>query len=221
MIYRYIDINCQYTLNHPCFITWNSLKHILGFSGGSAGKESACNVGDLALIAVLGRSPGEKNGYPLQYSGLENSIDCLVHGVAKSWTWLSDFHFHFRSTVAPPRHWPCSSHTLMGGSKACGRVWGSERDETPSLHCSQPLQTLIRLWMHLMHLDSGRDGVQQPQLRDGLSPNPLSCSASPGAQWWTVHPTASRNPRLGLKTKKGSITITIVIIITIKVLVNF
>ena len=93
MIYRYIDINCQYTLNHPCFITWNSLKHILGFSGGSAGKESACNVGDLGLIPRLGRSPGEGKGYPFQYSGLENSVDCIVHGVAKSQTRLKDFHF--------------------------------------------------------------------------------------------------------------------------------
>ena len=41
----------------------------------------------------LGRSPGEKNGYPLHYSGLENSMDCIVHEVAKSWTRLSDFHF--------------------------------------------------------------------------------------------------------------------------------
>ena len=53
---------------------------------GSAGKESACIAGDLGLIPVLGRSPGEGNGYTLQYSGLENSI--------KSWTQLSDFHFH-------------------------------------------------------------------------------------------------------------------------------
>ena len=67
----------------------------LGFPGGSASKESACNVGDLGLIPGLGRSPGEGNGYPLQYSGLENSMDSIVHGVAKSWTRLSDFHFHF------------------------------------------------------------------------------------------------------------------------------
>ena len=64
----------------------------LGFPCGSAGKESACNVGDLGLIPGLGRSPGEGKGYPLQYSGLENSIDCIVHGVAKSQTQLSDFH---------------------------------------------------------------------------------------------------------------------------------
>ena len=67
----------------------------LQFFHGSAGKESACNVGDLSLIPGLGRSPGEGKGYPLQYSGLENSIDCIVHGVAKSQMLLSDFHFHF------------------------------------------------------------------------------------------------------------------------------
>ena len=66
----------------------------LGFSCGSAGKESACNVGDLGLIPGLGRSPGEGKGYPLQYSGLENSMDCIDHGVTKSRTRLSNFHFH-------------------------------------------------------------------------------------------------------------------------------
>ena len=49
----------------------------MGFPGGSAGKESTCNVGDLGSIPALGRSPGEGNGYPLQYSGLENSMDCM------------------------------------------------------------------------------------------------------------------------------------------------
>ena len=53
---------------------------------GSAGEGSAYNAGDLGLIPGLGRSPGEGNGYPLQYSGLENSIDCIVHSVTKSWT---------------------------------------------------------------------------------------------------------------------------------------
>jgi len=58
----------------------------LGFPGGSAGKESACNAGDLGSIPGLGRSPGEEKSYPLQYSGLENSRDCIVHGVEKSQT---------------------------------------------------------------------------------------------------------------------------------------
>ena len=65
----------------------------LGFPGGSAGKESACSERDLGSIPGLGRSPGERKGYPLQYSGLENSRDCLVQGVAKSQTQLSNFHF--------------------------------------------------------------------------------------------------------------------------------
>ena len=56
---------------------------IKGFVCGSAGKESARNVGDLGLIPGLGRSPGEGKGYPLQYSGLENSMDCIVLGVTR------------------------------------------------------------------------------------------------------------------------------------------
>ena len=67
----------------------------MGFPCGSAGKEFACNAGDLGLIPGLGRSPGEGKGYPLQYSGLENSVGFVVHGVAKSQTGLSHFHFHF------------------------------------------------------------------------------------------------------------------------------
>ena len=55
-----------------------------GFPCGSADKESAGHVGDLSSIPGLGRSPGEGKGYPLQYSGLENFMDCIVHGVAKS-----------------------------------------------------------------------------------------------------------------------------------------
>ena len=58
----------------------------LGLPFGLAGKESSCNAGDLGLIPGLGRSPGEGKDYPLQYSGLENSMDCIVHGVEKSWT---------------------------------------------------------------------------------------------------------------------------------------
>ena len=56
------------------------------FPTGSTGKEPTCNVGDLGLIPGLGRSPGEGQGYPFQYSGLENSMDCIVHGAAKTQT---------------------------------------------------------------------------------------------------------------------------------------
>ena len=66
----------------------------MGFPGGSAGNKSSRTAGDLGFIPGLGRSPGERNSYPLQYSGLENSMDCIVHQVAKSRTRLSDFHFH-------------------------------------------------------------------------------------------------------------------------------
>ena len=57
-----------------------------GFPCGSAGKESTCNAGDLGSIPDLGRPPGEGKGYPLQYSGLENSMDCTVYEVTKSQT---------------------------------------------------------------------------------------------------------------------------------------
>ena len=70
------------------------------FPGGSDSKASAYNAGDPDSITGLGRSPGEGNGNPLQYSCLENPMDggawrATVHGVAKSWTQLSDFHFTF------------------------------------------------------------------------------------------------------------------------------
>ena len=55
----------------------------MGFTHSSVGKEWACNAGELSSIPGLGRSPGEGNGYPLQYSGLENSMDCVVHGLQR------------------------------------------------------------------------------------------------------------------------------------------
>ena len=67
------------------------LKAKKGLPCGSTGKESSCNAGDLGSIPGLGRAPGEGKGYLLQYSGLENSMDCIVHGVAKSHTRLSNF----------------------------------------------------------------------------------------------------------------------------------
>ena len=63
----------------------------MGFPGGSKGEESACNAGDLDLILGLGRSPRKGKGYPLQYSGPENSKDCIVQGITKSQTELRDF----------------------------------------------------------------------------------------------------------------------------------
>ena len=90
----------------------------LGFPCGSAGKESTCTEGDLGSIPGLGRPRGEGKGYPLQYSGLENSIDYIVHGVAKSQTWLSNFHFQTQrvnreSTTTPN---PCCFFGLVSES---------------------------------------------------------------------------------------------------------
>ena len=71
----------------------------------SAGKESTCNAGDPGSIPGSGRSPREGNGYPLKYSGLENFMDCIVHGVSKSRTRLSNFHTHARMCS---QNGPCS-----------------------------------------------------------------------------------------------------------------
>ena len=94
----------------PWFVSWVGKIHwrrdrlptpvFLGFPGSSAGKESTCKAGDLGSIPGLGRYPGEGNGYPLQYSGLEDSVDreawqATFHGVPKSWTRLNNFHFHY------------------------------------------------------------------------------------------------------------------------------
>ena len=89
LMYIYMESRRIVLMNLFAGQKWRS-----SFPCGSAGKESACNAGDLGLIPGLGRFPGEGNGCPLQYSGLENSMDCTVHGVEKSRTQLSDFHLN-------------------------------------------------------------------------------------------------------------------------------
>ena len=107
----------------------------LGFPFGSAGKESACNVGDLGLISGLGRSPGEGKGYPLQYSGLENSMDCKVHAVARSQTPLSDFD---------------SLHSLTQSDENLTRGWALLKSEIRSMRktwsCWPQRSNLSLLW---------------------------------------------------------------------------
>ena len=68
-------------------------------SDGSDGEEFTHSMGDMGLTSGLGRSPGERNSYPLQYSGLENSIDCTVHGLTKSWTQVNNLHLISRMRV--------------------------------------------------------------------------------------------------------------------------
>ena len=105
-------LNWQNQIRYMCILTCvhtYAYKYIIicickHFPGGSDGKESACNTGDLGLIPELGRSPGEGNGYPLQYSCLENSMDrgawLATHcGVTKSRTWLSDWRFYFHTKL--------------------------------------------------------------------------------------------------------------------------
>ena len=93
-----------------------------GFPCGSAGKESACNSGDLGLIPGLGRSSGGGKGYPFQYSGLENSMDCIIHGVTMILTRLSAFHFHFSFWV-PFDLFDCQDPLSMGFSRQVTLKW--------------------------------------------------------------------------------------------------
>ena len=95
-----LSVACSFEFQYTISESWHSCLSLvvaaplLGLPLWLSGKVSAYNAGDLDLIPELGRSPGEEKSYSLQYSGLENSMDCIVHRVAKSRTRLSDFHFH-------------------------------------------------------------------------------------------------------------------------------
>ena len=106
-----------------------------GFPCGSAGKESACNAGDLASIPGLGRFPGEGKGYPLQCSGLENSMDCIVHGVSKSQTQMSSFHFC--RLLTSPICCPIKVHNILvfGILSICNYQWSH-------WHCGEKKNTV-------------------------------------------------------------------------------
>ena len=85
------------------------------FPGGSAGKESSCNAGDRGPIPGLGRSTEVGNGYPLQYSGLENSMDCTVHGVTKSQTQLNNFQFTSPQSIFSEANFTGPQQENLGG----------------------------------------------------------------------------------------------------------
>jgi hypothetical protein len=129
----------------------------------------------------LGRSPGEGKGYPLQYSCLENSMNCIVHGVPKSWTWLSDFHFQWQSGGHQqiPK---CSSHQGM-----------------KTLHFSQArLTEKLHIWLFVLHMWAQTSvlgpGYAYPQVYPLLAPwgppatasHVLSHRVLPEAAWGTV-----------------------------------
>ena len=137
----------------------------IGISGGSDGKESTCNVGDLGSIPGLGRCPGEGNSYPFQYSGLENSMDrggwqATVHAVSKSWTQLSDFHFQ-------------RYHVCLGWSLVSKAVQFLSTCDAEILWCSAAGKTLSRgilrdtLWLSWEHFRQKRWSV--PRVRRKLS----------------------------------------------------
>ena len=93
------------------------------FSCRSAGKESACNVRVLGSIPGLGRYSGEGKDYSLQYSGLENSMDCTVHGVTMNQTQLSDFHFTAFFMVQPLSLYMTTGKTIALTTQTC---WQSD-----------------------------------------------------------------------------------------------
>ena len=125
----------------------------MGFPCGSVGKESTCNAGDLGSIPGLGRSPEERKGYPLQYSVLENSMECIVHEVAKTWTGLSDFHFHFAMMDTPQR--TSFVNRCRDGSRSClgGGIAGSFRSRAISASVEN-IQLLSRV-AQAIHLRTG------------------------------------------------------------------
>ena len=90
---------------------------MLTFPGGSDGEESACNAGDLGSIPGFRRSPGEGNGYPLQYPGLENSMDCIVHEVAR----VGHNQVTFTFTVARVRQHRTKTIVCLG-AETLGRM---------------------------------------------------------------------------------------------------
>ena len=102
------------------------LRIVQSFPGGSAGKESACNAGELGSIPGLERSPGEGKGYPLQYSGLENPMDCRVHGLTKSRTRLTDSHFNKAVICAHIAHCCITSNITVSST---GQIAGLPRSK--------------------------------------------------------------------------------------------
>ena len=124
----------------------------MGFPDSSVGKESACNAGDPSSIPVLGRSPGEGNGYPLQYSGLENSMNCVVHGVAESdMTEQLSVSLHLQNHV-----WfqlSCNTYTYLiympPSSQPCSHI--NQRNHWIHLFYKNPddgISKIYCIWLH-------------------------------------------------------------------------
>ena len=153
---------------------------------GSAGKESAFNVGDLGSTPGLGRSPGEGKCYPLHYSGLENAMRCIVHGVAKSRTQLREFHFHFdlQSNAIPidtgsKMLYKSNRQGFSGNSAQNGWPVSNHKKTFSSVQFSRSVVSDF-LWPY--ELQHARPPCPSPT--PGFHPN--SCPSS----WW-CHPAIS------------------------------
>ena len=169
-------------------------KHIhLSFRCGSVGKESACKGGDLGSIPGLGRSPGERKGYPLQYSGLENSMDCVVQGVSKSRTRLSDFHFtsslyiHLNGLVTLQGD-PTSPFWRRSALGFLWREWcWSWNSSTLATSCKE-----LTLWKRLWCWEGlGAGGERDDRGWDGWMASPAQWTwvwVNSGSWWWTGRP---------------------------------
>ena len=157
-----------------CLCTAVCLDH-RGFPDSSAGKESACKAGDLGLIPGLGRSPGEGNSYPLQYSGLENSMDYIVRGVKKSGTCPNHFPFHFLSLdhrrwsghPASAMLWPLDCRAGRGGGgqlRGTARLWKREGGRAPASQIENLGSDQIRLGPHeqLRWVGAATTGMEGP-----------------------------------------------------------
>ena len=150
------QVHCEKMLLWEYFCVFIN-KAYVGFPGGSDSKE--CNAGDPSSIPELGRSPGEGNGYLLQCSGLENSRDCTVHGVTKSRTWLSDFHFQCvsgGSSVVTNEPFRCGMLIMGNLSMGLEGIWKIPGNEKLILKRGREKETLKEVTEWVMCI-SGED----------------------------------------------------------------
>ena len=177
---------------------------LVGFPCGSAGKEYTRNAGDLGSIPGWGRSPGEGKGYPLQYSGMENSMHYIVHGVTKSWTPLSDFHVTaLHGWPAPQKHDSTSFgghggfRPLLPGSPSRSFRWLCIFLSSPTVGatlCSSPapaggLRVDTGLWV----LGSGLPRAKPHYWRNLGTGREISAWGRPRDRWGTFWAMASRS----------------------------
>ena len=206
MSHSFPDSSVGKECRRPWFNSWIRKIHwrrdrlptpvFLGFPCVSAGKESTCNAGDLGLIPGLGRSPGEGKGYPLQYSGLENSMDCIVHEVTKSQTEPSGFYFHNLSITVIGTVQSESRHVDFGWVIVLASV-SHTHPATPSF-CFFFFSWRLLLYnivvVFVIHWQESAMGLHVfpipiPPTHHPLRPIPLGLPSAPGPRACLMHPT--------------------------------